>query len=371
MAAPLANMVAIPAVTLLIVPLTLIGSALLFVSLAFSAGCWTLAAMFWQWMWQWLEVLDKWLPPLGLLYQPSPALLFLSLLGIALVLSPLRAPRWCWLPGLCILYLLAPQRPLRHGEFELHMLDVGQGLSLVVVTANHTQVYDAGAKFPDGGDMGSSVVVPYLRSQGIRRIDHLVISHGDLDHAGGAMSLAQALPVTRLLSSDVQTLRRVPAARRAHCRQQQRWTRDGVVFELLYAFDTVSATDNDRSCLLRIRGRYGSALLTGDIGQAAERALLQRRTSLAATLLVVPHHGSHTSSSASFIAAVAPRYALFSAGYRNRFNHPAPAVLDRYRRAGVACFESAYEGTVRVRFTARHPVLQAMRRADRRYWDPA
>ena len=369
LASPLANIVAIPGVTLLIVPLTLTGAAFAAVAQTLSAYCWTVAARLWQWIWAWLALLDSWLPPLVVPYQPTPNLALISLLGAVLLLTPFRAPRILLLPAVVALFFLSPEPALRVGEFEVVMLDVGQGLSVVVVTARHVLVYDTGPRFAGGSDLGATVVVPYLRGRGIRRVDRLVVSHGDSDHAGGAQAVAQAFPVTELLSSDPHTLATVSAERAVRCQAGQRWAWDGVTFEMIYPLAMAAGSDNDQSCVLQITGPDGSALLSGDISVAAERVLVRDRAKLGAELLVVPHHGSKSSSSGQFIDAVAPRYALFSAGHRNRFNHPAPSVLSRYRRRGITCLESALEGTVSVRFTQAATTLSTARRARRRYWD--
>lgn len=376
LASPMANIVAIPAVTFLIVPLMLIGSLLLPISDAGASLCFTLASALWQGTWQVLQTLAALFPVVVLPFQPPLALFGLSLLAALLMLSPLRTPRWLWPPVLGALYLLTPQRALREGEFELAMLDVGQGLSVVVTTARHVLVYDTGARFPGGGDLGTSVVVPYLRQRGVRHVDRLIVSHGDIDHAGGAPAVARAMPVAEVMSSDMSILADVPASSRVRCREGQRWTWDGVHFEVLHPGEPPPAQDNDRSCVLRIRGGATAdprgaraALLTGDISVHAEQ-ILRRHQPLAAMLLVVPHHGSHTSSSPAFVAAVASRLALFSAGHRNRFNHPAPSVRDRYLRRGSVALETAMAGTTRVRFTATRVHVHTERQAHRRYWDP-
>ncbi len=369
LASPLANIFAIPLVTLLIVPLTLAGAVSTAVAAPLSPFCWALAAFLWHGLWRYLGWLDSWLPPLIVPYQPTLNLALVSTVVAILLVAPWRAPRR-WLPAAVLgLFFLRPEPALQSGEFTLTMLDVGQGLSVVVSTAQHVLVYDTGARFMSGGDMGSAVVVPYLRGRGFRRVDRLVVSHGDNDHAGGAQALANAMPIDTLLASDRHSLATLPARRAAPCHAGQHWAWDGVAFEIIHPRDTLGGPENDQSCVLRIHGPVGAALLTGDISVAVERALLEAGTPLGADLLVVPHHGSRSSSSTAFIAAVAPRYALFSAGYRNRFKHPSPEIVQRYRRQKISCLESATEGTVSVRFERAAITRDSTRRTHRRYWD--
>lgn len=370
---PFANIVAIPTVTLLVVPAAL--GAVAGIALGLPGADVLLAAAAWIWdgVWEFLGLVEQSLPAVRLPFRPTWGLLALSLGGLALSLSPFTVLRRFWLPALALLYVLPPHARLQSGEFEVAMLDVGQGLGVVVTTARHTLVYDTGARFRDGGDLGERVLVPYLRAHGIHHVDRLVVSHGDLDHAGGAVSLARALPIGHLLSSDTAVLDHVPAARRDRCEAGQRWHWDGVTFEMLSPRAALVATDNDRSCVLRIDGRSlagASALLTGDISAATERTLLAARQHLRATALLVPHHGSATSSSPTFVAAVAPRFALISSGYGNRFNHPAPDVVMRYLAAGARVLSTADAGAVRVRFAAAAVAVHAERLAFRRYWDP-
>ncbi len=369
LASPLANILAIPVVTLLIVPLTLAGAASFAVAPPLCTFCWMAAASLWTSLWRYLEWLDGWLPPLVVPYQPTLNLALLSGVVALLCVAPWRTPRRWLLPAILSLFFLRPEPALRRGEFAVTMLDVGQGLSVVVTTAHHVLVYDTGARFPSGGDMGTAVVVPYLRGRGFKQVDRLIVSHGDNDHAGGALALARTLSIRALLSSDPHTLATLPALHAARCRAGQRWDWDEVAFEIIHPRKISDGPENDQSCVLRIQAQVGTALLTGDISITAERALLRAGTPLGGDVLVVPHHGSRSSSSAAFIKAVAPRYALFSAGYRNQFNHPSPEILQRYRLRDVSCLESATEGTVSVRFERATTTVSTARRARRRYWD--
>jgi competence protein ComEC len=251
------------------------------------------------------------------------------------------------------------------GGFKLTLLDVGQGLSVAIRTHAHTLVYDAGPVFRTGRDTGELVVLPYLRSQGIRRVDLLMISHGDLDHSGGMRSIVGGIPVT--------TLRVGPSVKAAglltqQCRRGQRWRWDEVEFEVLHPINGAYVRDNDSSCVLRVSGAGGSVLLTGDIQRDAEAALTAAGLANV-DVVVVPHHGSRTSSTQAFIDATRPRLALFGTGYRNRWAFPKQDVVERWKDAGALPLASADTGAVEV--TVDVTGVQAPRlhrRTARRYW---
>jgi competence protein ComEC len=268
-----------------------------------------------------------------------------GLLGGALLV--LRLPARLRLLGLpLMLPLLAPlpERP-PPGRFELVALDVGQGSAVLLRTAKHLLVYDAGPQYAPDSDAGDRVLLPLLRARGETRIHQLLLSHRDGDHVGGARSLLQALPVDAVRSSlePAHPLRALPVPHEA-CRAGQRWTWDGVDFEMLHPADpgAPGARPNTLSCTLRVVDAKGrSVLLTGDL-EAAQEAALARvdPAALRSTAMMVPHHGSKTSSSAVFLEAVAPRIAFVQAGYRSRFGHPAPEVLARYAERGIAVVRS-------------------------------
>ena len=261
------------------------------------------------------------------------------------------------------LFVLRPPGPAPE-EFWFTLLDVGQGLAAVVRTETHTLVYDTGPRFSDRFDTGQAVVLPYLRSQGITQVDTLVISHGDNDHIGGAQSVLHAIPVKQILSS---VPRRLPGA--APCQAGLGWRWDGVSFAILNPPVSAWHGGNNASCVLRIAGPSGSVLLPGDIEASGERALLERYgEGLASDVLVVPHHGSKTSSSDSFLAAVRPAMALFPVGYRNRYQHPHPRVAARYRHRAIVLYDSPRHGAVELRLRRGGIAVDAYRDTHRRFW---
>ena len=339
-----ANLIAIPVITLVITPLALLGVALV--------PLWTAGA----WVVQQLNAVLAWLAALpGAVWTVPVAPVWAQWAGIAaavLFVMPLpwRA-RVLALP--LALPLLMPPRDLPvEGHFDTIALDVGQGTSVLVRTHAHLLVFDAGPQYSRESDAGQRVLLPLLRGRGETRIDRLVLSHRDLDHVGGAKSVFGAMAVDDLLSSletDHPLLKLMPGSTRTNtrCAAGQSWAWDGVQFDVLRPeasdYERTQKT-NAMSCVLRVsEARPGghSLLLTGDIEREQEVALVaSQRDRLRSDVLIVPHHGSKTSSSAAFLDAVQPRVAVFQAGYRNRFGHPAPEVLARYRERGIVVVAS-------------------------------
>jgi competence protein ComEC len=273
-----------------------------------------------------------------------------------------------------MLPLLAPvvTRP-EVGRFEMVALDVGQGTAALIRTRHHLLVYDAGPAFTPEADAGSRLLVPLLRRRGEVEVDHLMLSHRDTDHVGGALSLLAALPV-RLLSSslaaDHPILERAAAAARRRCEAGQRWQWDGVHFEVLHPvaadYEIPGQRPNALSCVLHVQGAHTSVLLTGDIEAAQEAALLARAAPrLRAQGLLVPHHGSRTSSTPAFIEAVGAPWALAQAGYRSRFGHPAPDIVARYESRSMALLRSDRCGALTLEAGGGK---RCEREAARRYW---
>jgi competence protein ComEC len=295
-------------------------------------------------------------------------------LGVLWLLLPRGFPaRWLGVPLLVPLIAVAPSRP-GPGELWITVFDVGQGLAVLARTERHTLLYDTGPRFNAFADSGSRVIFPYLRGEGIARLDALVISHDDNDHAGGAQSLLASLPVGALWASlpAGHPLLGIPPLR-LPCRAGQRWTWDGVDFHFLHpgpqTIQDAVRPGNDRSCVLRIANAAGSVLLAGDIEWRAERELLQRLPALLpADALVVPHHGSTTSSTPEFVERVRPRYALFAAGYRNRFGHPREEVVARYRERGSEILRTDRTGAIQLRITGDGIAVERERERVRRYW---
>jgi len=367
-----ANLVAIPWVTLVVTPLAMLG--------VLAPPLWDAAALAVQalaWLLQGLASL-----PFATVAMAAPPLwaAVAAVVGGALLVMP-----WPWslrvlgLPLLLPVLLWQPARPAP-GQFDLLAADVGQGNAVLVRTATHTLVYDAGPRYSAETDAGHRVLVPLLRALG-ERVDTLVLSHRDIDHTGGAAAVLAMQPQAELLSSieDGHPLQALRPARR--CVAGQHWVWDGVRFEVLHPLAVDYAAmlkPNGISCVLRVGNGAATALLAGDVEAPQEAALVARHAAvpsgaggasgaLHADVLLVPHHGSKTSSTGAFLDAVAPRLALVQAGYRNRFGHPAPDVLDRYRARGIRVAASPGCGAARWRSDAPQ-VLRCERDEARRYW---
>lgn len=365
LSAPLANLLAVPVFDFAAVPLTLGGIVALGVLPEAVAGAlFQAAGWLMQLLWPAIEALarleySQWTQP-----QPPLWTLACAIAGILWLLAPRGWPaRWVGAVWLLPMLLVRPPGPAA-GEVWLTLLDVGQGLSAVVRTQNHVLVFDAGPRFGPAFDTGAAVVVPYLRAVGVGRIDTLVVSHADNDHQGGVASLLAALPTERVLSS-VAGL----AAPAQPCEAGQAWRWDGVEFAMLNPTQARFSRRNDDSCVLRVQSPHGALLLPADIEARAERRLIERYgAGLAADVLIAPHHGSRSSSTAAFIEAVRPRHVLFPVGYRNRHRHPHPEVVARYAAAGARLHDSPASGALELRLRATGIEDSAYRREHRRYW---
>ncbi len=338
----LANLVAIPWVTLVVTPLAMLG--------VLWSGAWTVAV----WALQPLHALLQWLatvPGASLqVAQPPMGVALLALAGGLWMALP-----WPWRLRCLGIPLLVPAlgwqvpRPMM-GHFEVWAPDVGQGNVVWVRTARHSLLYDAGPRYSIDSDAGHRVIVPWLR-RWHERLDLLVLSHRDSDHTGGAAALlAQQNDLPLLSSLEAEHPLHLAAAGSQRCAAGQSWAWDGVQFEVLHPAatdDVPHARSNALSCVLRIRNGSQTVLLTGDIEAPQELALLQRAApALKADVLLVPHHGSKTSSTDGFIDAVAPRWAWVQAGYRNRFGHPASVVVERYRQRQIQLLDSVHCGAM-------------------------
>jgi competence protein ComEC len=293
------------------------------------------------------------------------------------------------LPALC----WRPDRPAP-GEWTLSALDVGQGGAIVLQTARHTLLFDAGPWHRNGTDAAQRVVLPYLRASGIKRIDTLVLSHSDLDHAGGAHTLLQAVAVERTyaafdlqgwLRRDFHLRQRASAAplpnRVERCGAGQGWTADGVQFRFVHPdlhpglpagprsgayWGGKQRRSNEAGCVLLVQGSYHAALLPGDVGTAQERDFAGILPPV--DVVIAPHHGSATSSGSQLVQATQPAHVIAQLGYLNRFRHPSAAVERRWRRAGAAFWRTDRHGAVLARSATDGLRIEARRDNARRYW---
>lgn len=346
---PLANALAIPLVSLVIVPLALAGAFLPW-SLPLDA-----AHALMGWLMVPLETLAAW--PGAMLESHAPAAwtVIAAACGCAWLLAPRGVPmRACGAIWIAPLFLVVPPGPAE-GEAWLDVLDVGHGLAVVVRTSNHALVYDTGPSWSGDADSGERIVAPFLRGEGVRELDGVVVSHADDDHSGGAASVALRRSPAWLLSSlRSENLLHGLFPRTTRCVAGQRWRWDGVEIAVLHpAADIDDAArkvkENDRSCVLRVATAGGAALLPADLEARGETELRKRvGKALATDVLVVPHHGSRTSSTEAFLDAVRPSIAVVSLGYRNRFRHPHETVVARYLARGIEWRRTDLDGALRI-----------------------
>lgn len=344
----LANIVLIPLMSVVLLPLCLLAS-FLEVWLPLSNG-WLIAVVNFIYLnvLVFLETLNafSWARPLN--WPINIAQLLLLQLAIALLLLPRAFPKTLKVLVVLILVFIAiPNKPLAEGEFKASVMDVGQGLAVLVQTHSHSLLFDTGPAYPSGFSVSKAVLLPYLLTQGVQEIDVLMLSHGDQDHSGGLTPLFNGIAVSEVFSGQPV---RIESARGIDlCKAGQQWQWDGVTFSVLWPEQSVEKTtnkglwsrNNNHSCVLRITSAEQSILLTGDIEKAVEILLLDSGSELHADVLVAPHHGSNSSSSRDFIQAVAPSHVVFSAGYKSRFGHPHEKVVQRYIQAGVNAYSTA------------------------------
>ena len=358
LAGPLANALAIPLVSFLIAPLTLLAVLLPVPGLLDVAHGVTAVMM------RMLDLMAA--QPMALWYGPRlpPALIACALVGGAWLLMPRGTPaRATGVLAMLPMFLWQPPRPAE-GAFMMTVLDVGQGLAVHVQTARHDLLYDSGPAYGSGSDAAARVVLPYLRARGVRRLDALVLSHGDSDHVGGADSVLSALPVMQVWrGADVE----LPGV---ECADGQEWSRDGVRLRFIHPPPaSVPARRNEASCVLRVESVHGVALLPGDIGAVSERRLAASRPQdLVADVVVAPHHGSGGSSSPQWVVASGAAHVIHSVGMLNSHRHPHPAVWARWAQAGARNWRTDAQGAVTAAFDAGGVSVQAWREQAPRYW---
>lgn len=359
--AMMVNLVAIPVFSFVLVPATLLTSILVAISIRASEPI------------GWLSILAD--PMFDLLAELArvpwaaqsmpvrfewPLLLACAGVMLALPWHSFAGRRMAWL-ALGPLFSAAPDKP-PIGAARMTVLDVGHGLAVVVQTHTHRLLYDAGPVSRSGFDAGEAIVVPALRAASAYGLDRLIISHGDNDHVGGASSVLDAYPSADLLiGPDVSSL----AGR--HCHSGQNWVWDGVEFSILHPSLSYTPRGNNSSCVLRVSSQQGSVLIAGDIEARAEQVIIGT-ANLRSDVVVVPHHGSATSSTEQFVAEVRPVAALVSAGFNNRWGFPKAAVAERWRAVGATIHVTGSSGALHLSWRDGQIRMIGERALRRRYW---
>ena len=375
---PLANAIAIPLVGLVITPLALIAAVLpspimqwLLLAAHFLLEC--LVAL--------LNLLClpgfvTWSTPQANWWQFA-----FAMAGILLMFAPRGWPGRVWGIVLCLPLLLNRASAPTEGQMWVTAFDVGQGTALLIETAQHRLLYDTGPAYSRQNGAAQRVILPYLKARGINQLDGLIISHADNDHSGGALSILRQLPMQWLATSitpqhpimqEVAKMQQAGKIRAMPCLAGQQWQWNGVQMAMLHPSPenyAAQAKTNALSCTLKISLGKQAILLTGDIEAAQEAQLLESMPqALQANVLLVPHHGSGTSSSEAFLKAVQPRLAIFQLGYRNRYRHPKAEVWQRYQELGITRLRSDQAGAVSLRFSEQGVEVQQYRLEHARYW---
>ena len=396
---PVANLLLIPYVSFLVVPVVLVAIVCAFVLPGFAEVLFRLAASLLDIIWPLLSSLAA-LPYATWVKGDIDIIKLLLLTAVMLLLyfsrelscfieshrqqtsqRQINQPRTVWILRFvsCLLFFplfITTKATFNAGDYQLTVLDVGQGSAALIQTKNHVAVFDAGAKFSDRLDVGSSVVLPYLRSQSIQFLDYLIISHGDADHIGGAQVILEALPETILIGQDIEKL---VAIKKQPCLEGHKWQWDDVDFVFLspasagllqQSSRAKREQRNNQSCVLQVSSKAGSVLFTGDIEKRTEQQLLSRYgRQLDSDILIVPHHGSKTSSTAAFIKAVDPEISIFSVGYKNRFKFPNNKVMASYVALGGTLLQTDKSGALSISLTSKTGlVIEKYRGKTRKYW---
>lgn len=356
---PVANLLAVPLVSAVIVPLSLLGTSLLWLPVIGEPLLWIagglLAVLFdaLQWVAGWQPA---WLPASLPLWSWT-----LIALGVFMILLPAGVPFRVFGVVLLAPLLFPPVSKPAEGQAQVWIFDVGQGLAVLVRTREHALLYDAGPRYGDF-DIGERVVFPSLRALGLSDLDLMLLSHADSDHAGGALAIQKQMPPSRVLSGEPVRLPSLLGAK--PCRSGERWEWDGVRFMI---WQWPQARDgNQSSCVLLIEAEGERMLLTGDIDTQVEKALMASEMPVNVRWLLVPHHGSRSSSSLAFIEATGPEGAIVSRGMHNAFGHPHPDVMARLRASGAGVYDTAEQGAMQIQL-GRFGSVTGMR-AERRFW---
>lgn len=360
---PLTNAVAIPWVSGVVTPLTILALIVPWDGLLYlSNALMTPLLAFLEWS------ADL---PLAIWHAPAPTPIsfVLAFVGALLWLMPAGLPGRGLAVFLCLPMLIPKADAVPAGQVRIDVLDVGQGLAVVVRTREHSLLYDTGPYYSSAADAGVRVIVPYLRAVGIDRLDGLVVTHRDTDHSGGAMSVLESMPVGWVADAPGTHFAEVtPGVRSKPCLAGRSWIWDGVNFQFLHpsaSKDLASLDTNHQSCVLRVSVGEASMLLTSDIELVDEQQLVARGL-LPSQVLLVPHHGSGTSSSELLLDTVQPEIAIVPVGYRNRYRHPKPSVMESYEARKIDVYRTDTDGMVRVELPAM--TVSAYRREHRRYW---
>jgi competence protein ComEC len=363
---PLANLLAVPVVSFVIVPLVLLAILLIGLDAPFAMAVLQLADFCLEQLFRWLAMLSN-LSWAAMDFSISTGAAFAAALLIVVLLLLPRGIPGRWLAAICVLPVVAVKpNVLADREFKLQVFDVGQGLAALVRTRQHVMLFDTGARFSERSSAAQTVIIPYLKREGIGAIDALVVSHSDNDHAGGVPAIYSAFSVGATYASVLEPLMGDDAVA---CSAGDRWVWDGVDFEFLHPPGDWKGSENNRSCVLSISNGQARVLFTGDIEAEAEAQLISTQPEkLLASVLIAPHHGSKTSSTETFIQAVAPEWVVYPVGWRNRWRFPHDEVDRRYEQADVQRLRTDLDGMLSFTFALQADPVVERYAARRQHW---
>ncbi len=390
--APLANVVAIPLVTFFVVPCLIVAASFHVICAEMGAGlesfflhCAELGLL---WLHLWLQyLLELGAGKLNPLINFNSSAIPLACISVFLILLPPKlGNKWLGITGVLIA-LIIPLKPLP--ALQMLVFDVGQGTAILLRTPHHQLLYDTGPLYTENFDAGSALIVPYLQSHGVQRLDTVVVSHSDKDHSGGLAGVLAETRVEKLLLGEPEKYNAAFAADKQlakldqfgvnqfgkkpphidSCHQVEPWQWEQVRFRFLTWPVNASAKSNNQSCVLLVEYLGHKILLTGDIEKEVEAILLTQESLAQVEVLVAPHHGSHTSSTQALVAQTQPDYVIYSAGYRNQFGHPHKAIQARYLAVNAKPLNTAYSGAIEVNWSLGKLIsMREYRYFSRRYW---
>jgi len=375
---PIANFVIVPVFSFIIVPIIFLAGCFLLIFPLLSELLFNIVIFVIDKIWYFLEYLAALnFSTIQINYLPVSAFIF-SFIGIALLFMPRKFPAKYLTPMFFIPVFFSQAQSPEFGAANVTLLDVGQGLSVVVQTQRHTLIYDTGPRYSESFNTGKTVVVPFLKSKGLTKADMVVISHGDNDHIGGIKSVVESIAVDKILTSVPVKVKSKKKKKKIsknsilidYCSSDNQWQWDGVYFKMIHPQATSELKANNASCVLKISTNQNSVLLTGDIEAEAELEIENNlEQDIKANIIIAPHHGSKTSSTELFIKKIDPDYVLYSVGYRNRYHFPSTQVSRRYRQLGVTEFSTSDSGAITFNLSpAKIKKPELYRVSHRRFW---
>jgi len=357
---PIANLLVLPLASLLLIPLLFASLLVYTISVNMADFLFGLVEKLSIYMFNILDYLQQF----SFLTIPIHNINIITIFALIFLMSILLLPRlfrWRILSVFLIVPLFSDEgNDIQDGEFQVNILDVGQGLSVIIQTNKHNLIYDTGAKYESGFSLASTVVIPYLQHQGIKTMDKMILSHADNDHAGGVDEILKQFNNINIL--DVM-------GDYASCQYPNKWYWDGVQFEILSPFELLPYLGNNSSCVIKISSQYGSILLTGDIEEPVEYRLFKNLShEIQSDVLLIPHHGSKTSSSLAFIKQVDPNIAINSSGYANQFNHPHPTIKKQYLKNNIKFYDTQNKGMIELSFLSNGINVQQYSDINHHFW---